>query len=341
MAGTKVAVVCFEGGSAMSAAGPLEVFRHVLARLRRSGEGLDAPQMAIVTPDDAPVACGGHITIRPTTTIETLDRPDLVFLAGIDGCEVDAALRRNQTIGDWLVALHKEGVAIAAACPSQALLAEAGLLDGRSAAVHWSLLDAFRARWPEVAWSAERLVVRDDGLYTSCGASSALDLALYLVDRLLGRETMLDCARWLLADLPRQRPNVPPPLFATHRPLDPGMEPVEAWLQAHFREPLHLEELAARFGTSWRTFHRRFHEAFGEPPKAYLQKLRLAAARHLLETETIPVDLVAHRVGYEDAAFFRALFKRHTGMTPSEYRETFRFRTMAGRRVEEPNHSAL
>ncbi len=65
------------------------------------------------------------------------------------------------------------------------------------------------------------------------------------------------------------------------------------------------------------------------------------AARRLLEAETAPVDLVASRVGYEDAAFFRTLFKRHTGMTPSEYRETFRFRTMAGRRAEEPNHSAL
>ncbi len=341
MARTRIAVVCFEGGSTMSTAGPLEVFGHALARLRRSGNDPDTPPVAIITPDGAPVTNGGYATIRPTTTIEAVGRPDLVFLAGTDGGEVDGALRRDRAIGDWLVALHKEGVAIAAVCPSQALLAEAGLLDGRSAGVHWSLLDAFRARWPEVAWSAERLVVRDDGLYTSCGASSALDLALYLVDRLLGRETMLGCARWLLTDLPRVRQNVPPPLFATHRPLDPGMEPVEAWLQAHFREPLHLEELAARFGMAWRTFHWRFHEAFGEPPKAYLQKLRLAAARHLLETETIPVDLVAHRVGYEDTAFFRALFKRHAGMTPSEYRETFRFRSMAETRAEEPNHGAL
>ncbi len=80
---------------------------------------------------------------------------------------------------------------------------------------------------------------------------------------------------------------------------------------------------------SWRTFHRRFRAAFGEPPRAYVQKLRLAAARLLLEAGAVPVEQVARRVGYEDPAFFRALFKRHTGMAASEYRERFRFRVRA------------
>ncbi len=113
------------------------------------------------------------------------------------------------------------------------------------------------------------------------------------------------------------------------------MVSTEVWLQAHFREPVNFEALAKWFGMAWRTFHRRFHKAFRDTPKAYLQKLRLAAVQQVLEVEAIPVDLVAYRVGYDDAAFFRELFKRHTGMTPSAYRETFRYRrlgeTVAGK----------
>jgi transcriptional regulator GlxA family with amidase domain len=229
------------------------------------------------------VAFHGCVTVRPTAELGAVGRPDLVFLAGMDG-DAGEALSRDRKLGDWLLAAREGGAAIAAVCPSQALLAGVGLLDGRSSAVHWSLLEGFRARWPAVDWSADRVVVEEDGLYTCCGASSALDLALYMVDRLLGPEVMTECARWLLADPPRVRQNVPPPLFAASRTLDPAMTRVEAWLQAHFHEPVRLEELATRFGMSWRTFHRHFREAFGGAAQGVRPEAPLAAARRLLET---------------------------------------------------------
>lgn len=96
----------------------------------------------------------------------------------------------------------------------------------------------------------------------------------------------------------------------------------------HFHEPIHFETLAQNFGMSWRTFYRHFQEAFGDPPKTYVQKMRLNAARRLLESDTLAIDQVATRVGYGDPAFFRGLFKRHMGMTPSRYRESFRTRPL-------------
>ena len=328
-----VALVCFGGGSATSVTGPLEVFRHAASRPGGAGRG-DAPAVSVLTPGDEPVTFGGCVTVRPTAGLGAIGRPDLVFFTGM---AADDALGwapphdRGRELDDWLRTAREGGAAIAAVCPSQAPLAGLGLLDDRPAAVHWSLLEKFRARWPAVGWSADRVVLEEDGFYTCCGASSALDLAFYLVDRLLGPEAMAESARWLLADPPRVRQGVPPPLFAAAAGTpDPAMAPVEAWLRVHFREPIRLEELAARFGMSWRTFHRRFRVAFGEPPRAYVQKLRLAAARLLLEAETIPVEQVARQVGYEDPAFFRALFKRHTGMAASEYRERFRFRAAGG-----------
>ncbi len=324
-----IVLVCFEGGSATSVAGPLEVFGRLASRPGRPG-GAAAPALSVVTPRGAPVTCAGpgRLTVHPTAAIGAAGRPGLVFLAGT--APGAAGAPPDPALGGWLLALRAEGVAVAAACPSQALLAGLGLLDGRVAAVHWGLLEEFRARWPAVGWTAGRVVAEEDGLYTCCGASSALDLALYAVDRLFGAGAMADCARWLLADLPRVRHNLPPPLFAAPPlpPPDPAMARVEAWLRAHLGEPVRLEEVAGRFGMPWRTFQRHFRAAFGEAPKAYLQKLRLEAARRVLEDDgAVPVEEVARRVGYEDPVFFRALFKRHAGVTPSAYREGFRFRS--------------
>lgn len=328
MAFRSVALVCFGGGSVTSVTGPLEVFRHATSR---SGGAV-----SVLTSGDEPVTFDGCVTIRPTAGLGAVGRPDLVFFAGMaDDDALGWAPPRDRDRGggldDWLRAAREGGAAIAAVCPSQAPLAGLGLLDGQPAVVHWSLLERFRVRWPAVGWSADRVVMEGDGFYTCCGASSALDLAFYLVDRLVGPEAMAESARWLLADPPRVRHGTPPPLFAAAAGTpDPAMARVEAWLWVHFREPVRLEELAARFGMSWRTFHRRFRAAFGEPPRVYVQKLRLAEARRLLEAGAAPVKQVARRVGYEDPAFFRALFKRHTGMTASEYRERFRFRAAGG-----------
>jgi transcriptional regulator GlxA family with amidase domain len=72
-----------------------------------------------------------------------------------------------------------------------------------------------------------------------------------------------------------------------------------------------------------RNFIRRFKRATGRLPGAYLQMLRMSSAREMLEQGALPIQKVCARVGYEDAAFFRNLFKRHTGMTPAAYRERF------------------
>jgi len=84
-----------------------------------------------------------------------------------------------------------------------------------------------------------------------------------------------------------------------------------------------IDNLAKRIGMSPRNFIRRFKCATGRLPGAYLQMLRVSSAREMLEQGALPVQTVCTRVGYEDVAFFRNLFKRHTGMTPAEYRERF------------------
>ena len=72
-----------------------------------------------------------------------------------------------------------------------------------------------------------------------------------------------------------------------------------------------------------RSLARRFRAATGETVVECIQRLRVAKARELLEGQRLSVDVVARRVGYEDVAFFRRLFRKYTGLTPTGHRQRF------------------
>ncbi|MEQ8659406.1 MAG: helix-turn-helix domain-containing protein [Gammaproteobacteria bacterium] len=321
-----IALVTFAGGNASAVAGPLDV----LAFAREKAAGVAPIELTVLTPDGRAVACGSCMTLNPVAALVDTPPPDVVFLTGMP-CDIDTVIDAHAGILGWLATQRARGAALATVCPSQALLAHGGMLDGHDVAMHWSLIDDARRRWPAVRWSADRMVIEDHGVYSCCGASATVDLALYLVDRLCGRDVMTACAQWFLADPPRLHRQLPPPPLALPRApaSNPAMGAVESWILGNFQQPVHFESLAAEC-MSWRTFYRHFQVAFGDSPKVYLQKLRLNAARRLLENDAAPIESIAARVGYGDAAFFRTLFKRHVGMTPSRYRESFRLRAVGG-----------
>jgi transcriptional regulator GlxA family with amidase domain len=104
---------------------------------------------------------------------------------------------------------------------------------------------------------------------------------------------------------------------------DETVRRAEEWIHGHCREEVRFEALARELGMSARNFVRRFKTATGLAPIEYLQRLRVRAAQRLLEEDHANVQEVGRRVGYEDAAFFRSLFRRHTGLAPAAYRRKF------------------
>jgi len=98
---------------------------------------------------------------------------------------------------------------------------------------------------------------------------------------------------------------------------------VQAWLDEHYSETVTVETLADRFNVSKRTIIRRFNSALDMPPNTYVQSIRIEAAQKLLEETERTVDVVMNDVGYDDASSFRRLFRKKTGLTPTEYRRRF------------------
>ena len=308
---------------------PLEVFSNTgVIWNALLGEDVDATfAVATASLDGEPVHFEGGITIRPDKSVAQVRKTDLIFIPTI-GLDIDSVCSRNREMIRLLQRQAARGTAIAAVCSGVAMLAEAGLLDGRPATTHWAIADRFRKRYPLVDWKPELFITESGNIFCGGGVYAALDLCLYLVERFAGYDVAKQCGRALLIDAPRtwQASFSAPMLNQQHH--DEKILPVQEYLHECFSRHVSIDELAQRAGMSTRNFTRRFRQATGEPPIAYLHKLRINCARQLLETDFKSVQQVCHEVGYEDVPFFRKIFKRYTGLAPKEYKQRF-----AGQRV--------
>ena len=319
-----VTILLVDGSFASTAIGPAEVFYSTGVLWNAIG-GRDAePRFRVrtVSVDGGPVGSPYGIGLTPDGSVADVERTDIVIVPGT-ALDPDIAVLRHSALIPWLVAMHQRGALVAGICTGVFLLAEAGLLDGREATTHWAATDRMRTLYPKVRWRTERFVTEDGGVCCSGGVYASIDLSLHLVEKYCGREMALQCAKSLLVSMPRtlQSGYSGIPMSAPHG--DEQIRCAESWLQLHFDQDVQLGTLAGHVGMSSRNFIRRFKAATGLAPSEYLQRLRVAAAKCLLERGVRSIQAVSAETGYEDVTFFRGIFKRHTGMTPAEYRSRF------------------
>lgn len=319
-----VTVVLLKSGLASTAVGPVEVFFSA-GTFWNSCVG-DQPEaqftVRAVSVDREPVQCLSPLTLLSRQSIADVDRTDLVFVQ-TGGLDVDAMLENHAALVPWLKARHADGANIAAVCTGVAFPAAAGLLDGMRATTHWASADEYAARFPKVHWQPEFIVTEDERMFCGGGVNSATDLAFYIVEKFCGHQIALNTARALLVDMPRlyQTGYALLPLSPPHN--DDKVRDIESFIQKNYNRPVRVNDIALQAGMSPRNLTRRFKSATGRYPGAYLQELRIAAARERLEHTRDSVQVIARDVGYENVTFFRSLFKRRTRMAPSEYRTRF------------------
>jgi len=307
-----------------TATGPMEVFRTTGTLWNSFIGAKPSPKFRVTTAsvDGNAVPCDGPIHIQPTAALADVNKTDLIFIPST-GISIDDVVERNAPVVPWLHRWHKRGVPIASVCSGVGLVAAAGLLDGKRATTHWSLADRFREKYPNVHWMPELMVTEDHGFYCGGGVNACLDLSLYLVEHFCGHDVAMQSAKALLIEMPRawQAGFAIVPLKTDHS--DESISEAQEWFHQNFRQNFPLETPAEHVGMSLRNFVRRFKHATGDSPLTYLQKLRVAAAKRLLESEHRTMQEVSDAVGYQDVAFFRKVFQRYTGVSPSAYRLKF------------------
>ena len=319
-----VTVVLLDAGYASTAIAPIEVFHSagVLWNWLRGEAQHPRFRVRVASIDGRAVTSLCSLGLTPQCAIGDIRHTDVIILPA-SGWDVQSEIARSTPLLPWLRKWHARGAIIAGVCTGVAFLAECGLLDGRRATTHWGVAEIFRERYPKVLWQPEQFVTEDERLLCSGGVYASIDLSLYLVEKFCGHEVALQCAKSLLVSMPRGRQSgySVVPLSRPHS--DDNIRQTEEYLRENFDREVSIEILAGRVAMGPRNFIRRFKAATGRLPGAYLQLLRVSAAREMFEHGAQSVQTVSRKIGYTDVAFFRSLFRRHTGMTPAEYRARF------------------
>lgn len=266
---------------------------------------------------------GGLFTLHAHRTIAEDFPTDLIIIPAPHG-DLAAAVALNQAFLPWIRRHHAAGAEVASLCLGAFILAATGLLDGRQCATHWLGAPQFAAMYPAVQLAAEQVITDQQGLYSSGGAYSYLNLVLYLVEKHVGRDMAVSCAKVFQVDFGRRSQS---PFVIFQGQKDHGDEPIkqaQEFIEQHFADHLAVEDLAAQSCMSRRSFERRFKKATRNTVAEYVQRAKIEAAKMRLESSPANVSEVMYAVGYTDAKAFRAVFKRVTSMLPLAYRDKYR-----------------
>lgn len=293
--------------------------------LPRPELGVDWYRFEVATASRGPSRGVGALALTPASGLAALRHADLIVVPGwsTDAAPPAPALLRA------LRRAHDRGARFMTICSGAFLLGHAGLLDGLPATTHWNYCARFAELFPRVRLQPDVLYVDAGRILTSAGSAAGIDAGLYLIARDYGAAVANRVAQRLLVTPHRdggQRQFIP---SAYPQRRSDRFDQVLAWAETNLAQPITLADLAGRAAMSERNFLRRFLEATGSTPKAWLQRLRIARARELYETSALDLEAISAACGFASPETFRAAFRREVGVSPAVYRRRFRMQSVA------------
>ncbi len=321
-----VTILAFEQSLAMGVAMSQDIFFSASLALKKK-RGIDGSspvdRVEVVTQNGEKVRTFNGSVIHPDRSIAAVKQTDLIVVAGFWG-EVDPFLKHHKPAIAWLKQQHERGAIIGCLSSGTFLLAETGLLNGRVGTVFWRMADEFRSRYPKVILQPERAVTAAGNLFCSAGVASGCNLSIYLIERIWGLDIAQKVSKNFLMDIHPEQ-SVSKLVFDGQKyHKDQQVLEAQNWIEANFSANFLIEEVAHKFGMSLRNFARRFKSATGDTPVQYLQRIRVEVAKDLLKNDSLSIEQISFRVGYEDVSFFCRIFRRLTSFPPSSFREGFR-----------------
>ena len=302
----------------------LMVANYNAIRFGRSGRHFHS---SVVSAEPDAIVSYSGLKLSAVQPLPAADAVDLVLIpAGpppiLDQAAMAAWVERNRPLQEWLLQAHAAGATIGSCCTGSLVLAATGLLDGIPATTHWAMEQAAQALFPHVHWCLDEAVIEHGRVLTAGGYGMLSTLIPHLVRQHLGPDVAMETTRLLMMDSNSQ------PNGFRQGSLDvaydnPRIESLKHYLAQNFRRAISLEEMALALSTTERTLTRTCQKELGMTPMQFLQRVRIEAVMSALQLTPSPVNHIVWNVGYEDVSTFQRLFKRHTGLTMSEYRRRF------------------
>jgi transcriptional regulator GlxA family with amidase domain len=320
----------YDGITALGVAGSVDAFtaaNAVWAEKNGVRRGTMPPlQWRIESLDGKPVQTASGQLVNVDGPINPRATADAIIVTGPFVPDIERFLAKREVLEPLFAALrrqHARGACLASYCTGSFILAEAGLLDGGVATTHWAQAKAFAKRYPDVDLRVSEILTEQNHILCSGAVTTALNLALRIVEKFAGADVAASTAKMMLIDTNRVSQSAYASLPEASAHADALVARAQRWMEKSLRQGFSLAELARHLSVSERTLNRRFKLATGQAPLQYLQSLRVAVAKRLLEGRAASVEAVAARVGYHDLSTFRRLFRRETGLSPRDYQRRF------------------
>jgi transcriptional regulator GlxA family with amidase domain len=317
----RIVMVAMPCAEVVEIGGVLDIFYAVNERLVAAGTPDEGYAVEVVSPVPTVNAWPGLRLVADRSYRSVRGPMDTLIVTGVDRPD-DA--RRDPELIRWLARISPRARRMVGLCTGSFVLAEAGLLDGRNATTHWAFCDELTRRFPEVTVQKDPIFVRDGAVYTSAGATAGVDLVLSLVEEDLGRRVALAVAQWMVVFL--KRPGGQAQFSAqlsTQLAERAPLRELQAWILEHPGVDLSVAALARRVAMSPRNFFRVFVREIGMTPGRFVERVRVEAARRLLEETTRGVVNVATACGFGSPETMRIAFRRTLGVSPKGYRSRF------------------
>lgn len=270
-----------------------------------------------------PILYQGLFSVQPTAAINEVPKTDLIIISPISG-DLQKEVENNREFVQWIKKQRIEyGSDVASLCKGAFLLAETGLLNGRSCATHWTAHAQFQRKYPSVSLVPEKIICEDNGIYSSGGAYSILNFTLYLIERYFGRETAIWCSKVSEIEFDRISQSEFIIFSGQKDHSDEPIKQAQLYIENNYQQKLNIDEIAAMVNLNGRSFLRRFKKATANTPLEYIQRVKIEGAKKKLESTTETIFEVMYGIGYNDEKAFRTTFRKYSGLSPKEYRRKY------------------
>jgi transcriptional regulator GlxA family with amidase domain len=248
---------------------------------------------------------------------------DLVIIPAMRSTKISEVVKRERILVDWLKQQHKKDADLASICIGAFLFAETGLLNGKKATTNLRFANLFRQRYPEVEVQDDKIIVDQGNICTCGGAFVFTTFMIYLIEKYFGHEEAIMVSKILMINTHQQDQHTFSVFQLQRDHADEKIMEAQLFIEKNYAHTMSIEKLAVKYQMSIRNFIRRFEGATSNTPLEYLQRVRIEAAKKLLENGNDSIEQIAIKCGYDDIGFFRKIFKRHVAINPKEYQKKY------------------
>ena len=317
-----ISILALKNANYASIVDARSVFKKVNELLKAQGKK-ELFEIQIIGESSEVVIEDGMVAITVDVLSREINKTDLIIIPALKGDMLSAG-HYNRFFVDWIIKQYKGNAEVASLCTGAFMLAFTGLLKNKKCTTHWQYANEFRFFYPDITLVDGKIIVEQNGLYSSGGSNAYWNLLVFLVEKYVNREMAILVAKYFVINLDKiaQTPFIVFNGLKEHN--DKKVLQAQEYIEHHYYQKITVEILAEKLFLTRRTFERRFKKCTTCTPIEYLQKVRIEASKKALEAGRKSVEEIMTDVGYFDSQTFRELFKKITGVTPVEYKDKYR-----------------